>query len=198
MKTQLLYCFLLTLGFSNVFSQTLTDTSHQHEIGVINIYPLQIIPGELRLGFEKPLKDNQSLEIGLGYLFWGEGTDNWAPDDNVYGVFIPFKINYGFTARAGIRFYSMAKRDYGLYVSPSIFLKYLYYHDSYETDNEYAIGGQFLVGYKYPSKSKISFDIYVGLGAKYEYYPIGDGLAMSFFYPCLPLGITIGYLLNKK
>jgi hypothetical protein len=175
-------CFLIIfLNVSIASAQNATDTSQIKS--VFKIYPIQVLGGELRVGFEKPLSKNLSLEFAPGYVFaiWPAevaAINLNGESSNPFGG--PAFLSYGLALRGGAKIYTSATKQNQtrFYLHPLLLYKYLYKRKEYsdpETDKYYFYesGIQFLAGFEHVNKKGRVIDFYFGVGLrqiiKYRY-----------------------------
>jgi hypothetical protein len=206
--------FFLCFGFAH--SQNVIDSTKSNVKGIIELNYLQILFGEFRITYEKPIKNNISLEFGAGFIFGGYyGLIDYSKIDRQLAEgYIPTLPDFsydGFSIRSGIKLYTSYEFNHkGIYWEPLIFLKNYYYHDNSffppATGKIFIFGFQSLIGYKFPSKKKFSYEIYCGFGIrrtlqKYDYHQSGipNNIENNEFNSITPqLGFTVGYYLYKK
>jgi len=192
------YLFIVTvfLFHSYSYSQTVADTTQHKVVGVIKFYPLQILGGEVRFSFERPIKHNMSLDFGISYVFEANSFEE--------GYLAPGEIQDGLTytcvglvLRNGLKFYKSKKEHSGFYINPLVLLKYYKAKDFNE--NFYAVGLQVYFGYKIFSKNRFVFDGYAGLGLKqiFDFTDYGTNLFITTVV-APQLGFSIGYKFYKK
>src|SRR5476651_82690 len=76
-KFLFLIIFFLCITFAH--SQNTSDTTNSNVRGIINVNYLEIPFGEIRVSYEKPLKNNISWENGVGIVYnnaYQEGNPN--------------------------------------------------------------------------------------------------------------------------
>lgn len=206
MKKGIFYLLFLFLAATS-FAQTKTGSAHSKIRGIIKLYPLQALVGELRFGFEKPIAKRFSLEVSPGLVFF---LHNGEIDGDLYGLDARGGMTggIGFAARASVMYYLSKKNNQdGLFISPLFLYKYFYGKTNFDkypplTQDIIMYGAQLLVGYKFKVADFI-IEPYSGFGYKHVSYnydfnnmtPIDSYTSQ---YPTFQLGVAIGYIKNKK
>jgi hypothetical protein len=185
-----------------------TNDSTERVNGNIKFYPLQLLVGEVRVSYEKPVSQNVSLEFSPGYLFGiilGETDGDLGPEGKE-----ELDTKYkGYALREGIRFYLSERKNHsGLYFEQMFLYKYAfsqsysgYYPYLYTSENVNMYSFQLLVGKKFLIHKEISFEIYGGIGFKkvydtYDFHdPVSPVVTDRVNYFTLPLGFSIGYII---
>jgi hypothetical protein len=214
MKRNILFCLIAICFFSKAFSQNTPDSLNSKVNGIINIYPLQLVSGELRTSYEKPIKHNISLELGLGFIYGVNYSEILGYDFSGFSFSLPsLEAVNGMAIRYSMKFYLLkAKNHDGLFISPLILGKYFYNGNvskSYPalTENIYTMGFQALIGYKILGESNLSFEIYGGFGIrkifdKFDWHNTGNpdnNSGTEIYINKTPqLGFSLGYKLFKK
>ena len=210
MKRKILFLFILLGSFSILYAQNTTDSANSNMRGIIKVNPLQLLGGELRIEYEKPIKHNLSLEYGAGLVYFIFNV----PFDHFATVGLTGEFGVGLGLRYGIKIYIDEKKNHeGFYLEPLFFTKYFYHRDSYPvTFHQITLGLQFLFGYKIPTEKHITVDLLLGVGGRiiYDIYYYRDYNGQSPYAPLSnpiiekeklftpQLGFTIGYKLYKK
>jgi hypothetical protein len=202
MKIRFLYFRIFFLYFNFTYSQAPSDTAKSNIRDIISINPLQLFFGELRVEYEKPQK-KKSFVFGAGLIYLVFPYELYG----YYGGDIPnpfFVV--GMQLRSGMKFYtSNIHSNEGFYFYPLCFAKYVYHHENYQntnyTETHSTIGLQLLIGFKFHSESKISYNIYGGCGGRLIYGnyftdSIHESDKNQLYSP--QLGFTIGYILKNK
>jgi hypothetical protein len=210
-KNFLLFIFIFLSNFLG-YSQNSSDSPpSSKEPGIAKFYPLQLLTGEIRIGYEQPLFNKVSFEISPGYLF---GLVDGEIDGDIGGTEGKNNLNTnykGYALRVSAKFYPSSNQT-GFYASPLFLYKhanattyafYYPYAPATQDVNMYAV--QLLAGIKFKSKSKFSFDLYGGIGYKksfdsYDFHqpniPNNTGTNKATYYT-LQLGCSIGYKILK-
>ena len=132
MKKRLLFLlFVYGLGGLLYGQDTITTTDHKQKKNIIrwNLTPMVINATNVTLGYERILKDNQSISINAGILLFPEFLNN----DSLEISYVEHGNRVGFTTAIDYRFY-LGKRNKrnapdGVYIGP-YFTYYQYAFDS--------------------------------------------------------------------
>jgi len=211
-KNFLLFNFILLANFFG-YSQNINDTATASKVsGIAKFYPLQLLVGEVRIGYEQPLFNKVSFEISPGYVF---GLVDGEIDGDIGGTEGKNNLNTnykGYALRVSAKFYPSSNRA-GFYASPLFLYKHAYaqtnafdypHTPTTQDVNMYAL--QLLAGVKFKSKRKFSFDLFGGVGYKksydtYDFHqpntPNNTGTNKAAYYT-VQLGCSIGYKIIKR
>lgn len=147
---------------------------------VIKFSPLQIIMGEINLGFEHEVNDMSSLEYEIGPTFSNLGFSvNSSHTGNQMPGSAPsnYETRLGFFTSVGYRFYPLdnARALNKMYISPVV--KFRLYNSTIVDPNgflgdtkgdESQMLFTFNVGYQFWIAKKFALDVFGGIGLAYE------------------------------
>ncbi|MEY4875411.1 MAG: hypothetical protein RL708_560 [Bacteroidota bacterium] len=194
------FCLLLLSIALNSFAQSKPDSTNSKVKGIIKFYPLQLLSGEFRFGYEKTTKRHYNYDFSVSYIYGAfyieefNGTNSFSLNS-----FQSYAAS-GFSIKAGIKYFTM-KSNTGFFLNP-LFLTKTYFnkHTEYGFHNSsqkfYGIGLHLLCGYKTNVSKKISLTLYSGIGVKKIFNIISspNGNADFKVVTVLPqMGIEINY-----
>jgi len=182
-KITLLFLMLFTYGlFAQDTTQIAQETKQKKNIIRWNITPLLINATNLTFGYERILKENQSMSINAGLLLFPQFLNN----DSLEVSYVEHGNRVGFTTAIDYRFY-LKKRNKrnapdGIYIGP--YLTYYQYAfdskirliDNNDVKNDISIDASFKMaslgmelGYQFLFWDKMTVDLIL-VGPSVSYY----------------------------
>ncbi|MEY4875410.1 MAG: hypothetical protein RL708_559 [Bacteroidota bacterium] len=200
----ILCCLFFLFSFSVAFAQSKPDSTNSKVKGIIKFYPLHVLVGEVKLGYEKPIGKKMSVEFGAGYLFAYTGVI-WNEYQFTWMHFINSPL--GYDTRIGLDY----KINHNTFITLLFLYKYYYglvsnKHDDGITLTSFGVQGLF--SKRFPISKNIGLEMFSGIGIRkiterdgYEKYTSGGidkDYTHLFVYPSLQFGFSLTYKLYKK
>lgn len=209
----IIFFYLIFFICNNLNAQQVDSASSTNRFN-IKINPLQLPTGEIRFLLEKSISTKSSMELTIGYIFNCGMQQNVSLIDDIGN-----STNIqGCKAGIGYRYYlKKSHKGRSAYLNPLFFYKYLHYANISKSSRTYSpldievkdvtyniVSFQFQYGF-IRSWKRLLFDYYVGAGLRYKYAIATEvssrpeviipsqRLLESGFYPCINLGLNIGY-----
>jgi hypothetical protein len=195
------FCLLLLSIALNSFAQNKSDSTNSKVKGIIKFYPLQVLVGEVRLGYEKPISKKMSIEFDAGYLFAYTGV---LRNEYLFTWMHLINSSFGYHTRIGI--------EYNYKHNTFISLSFLYkYYSGLETNRDderitlTSFGAQSLFGKRFPISHNIGLEIFGGIGIRktteidgYLKRISSNYIPDIFVFPSPQFGLSLIYKLYKK
>jgi hypothetical protein len=193
------------------------------QVYILKVYPFSAIKDEFRVGIEKQIKENESLELGVGYAFKTYERNNCKECYFFLPAYFSAYSGNGIRVRLNWNTYHNTKNSLaGSYTSVGLIYKFMLVDkpnfvpsgptlpDGYYYSKQHAVSLQGLIGKQY-IKSSFVYNIYGGLSiaGQWNYYHFFGAPFASYQdnlkkNPALHFGVNVhlcisfGYKYDKR